>query len=139
MKYLTHKEINLAEELSKFHNPSSGAIVLFSGEPRNSNKNREVSCLEYEAYEPMAEKLIHEILENARTKWNLIQCMAMHRLGIVKPMESAVIVITSSRHRKEAYNSNEWIIHEIKHKVPIWKKEVYADGLEEYPEGCSHD
>jgi len=87
----------------------------------------------------MAEKQISRILVEAREKWDLKIAVALHRLGIVPVLESAVAVITACAHRKEAYESNRWIIDSIKTSVPIWKKELYADGSSVWVNCAAHD
>jgi molybdopterin synthase catalytic subunit len=108
--------------------PASGAIVLFSGDTRNHSRNREVLYLEYEAHEELAEKMIGEILNEAKRRWSLNSALCVHRLGRVDISESAVVVITSSAHRDAAYESNRFIIDRVKLTVPIWKNEFFADG-----------
>ncbi|MCB1160850.1 MAG: molybdenum cofactor biosynthesis protein MoaE [Leptospiraceae bacterium] len=136
--YLSTEKLNLSHELSKMHSERAGAIVLFSGEVRNQNKGKEVVYLEYEANIALADKMLAKIQKEAIEKFALIDCIVTHRLGKVELLDSAVVIITSSPHRKEAYESNRWIIDRIKHEVPIWKKEVYADGTFDWVLQCEH-
>lgn len=110
--------------------------MLFSGEVRNNNKGRKVTHLEYEAYEPMANKMIGEILEEAKSKFRLNQAVCVHRLGKVEISGCAVVVITGAGHRKEAYDANRYIIDKVKNEVPIWKHEFFADGTSEWGQNC---
>lgn len=137
MDFITKKEIDLAALLRKSHYPSAGAVVLFSGDVRNHNSGKAVSFLEYEAHTSMASKMIAEILLAARNRWNLSIADAQHRIGKVKVTESAVVVITASVHREAAYASNRYIIDRIKHEVPIWKCEYFADGSKEWGGNCN--
>ena len=123
--------------LAGAHHPGAGAVVLFSGEVRNSNKGLAVNFLEYEAYIPLATRLINEIVEEARSKWQLHIAIAQHRIGKVAIGDTAVIVITASAHRREAYAANRYIIDRIKHEAPIWKCEHYADGSQEWGNNCN--
>jgi molybdopterin synthase catalytic subunit len=123
--------------LSRAHHPGAGAVVLFSGEVRNSNKGQTVDFLEYEAYAPLAAKLIEEILAEAREKWQLLIAVAQHRTGKVAVGDTAVVVITACAHRSEAYAANRYIIDRIKHEAPIWKCEHYADGSKEWGNNCN--
>jgi molybdopterin synthase catalytic subunit len=136
MNHLQHTEINYGELFDGFRNPNSGAVVLFSGEVRDNNKGREVTHLEYEAYEPMANKMIGEILEEATIRFKLNQAACVHRLGRVEISSCAVVVITGSGHRKEAYDANRYIIDRVKNEVPIWKHEFFADGTSEWGQNC---
>lgn len=110
--------------------------MLFSGEVRNNNKGREVTHLEYEAYEPMAEKMIGEIIEDAISRFKLNDAVCVHRLGRVEISECAVVVITGAGHRKEAYDANRYIIDRVKNEVPIWKHEFFTDGTSEWGQNC---
>ena len=123
--------------LQQSHHPAAGAIVLFSGEVRDHNRGKAVSWLEYESHLPLAAKMIREILEEARLKWPLQIALAQHRVGKVPIGESAVVVITASAHRSEAFAANRYIIDRIKHEAPIWKCEYYADGTKEWGNNCN--
>jgi molybdopterin synthase catalytic subunit len=130
-------EINLSEVLSICHHPKAGAVVLFSGEVRNHNLSRPVKYLFYEAYVSMAEKMIREITEDAANKFNLHKAVCIHRIGKLEVGESAVVVVTASSHRKEAYEANKYIIDRVKHEAPIWKEEHFEDGTISWGANCS--
>lgn len=136
MEHLQYTGLNYSELFDRFRNPNSGAVVLFSGEVRNNNKGREVTHLEYEAYEPMAEKMIGEIIEDAISRFKLNDAVCVHRLGRVEISECAVVVITGAGHRKEAYDANRYIIDRVKNEVPIWKHEFFTDGTSEWGQNC---
>ncbi len=136
MKHIQYTDINYSELFGDFRNPNSGAVVLFSGEVRDNNKGRAVTHLEYEAYEPMANKMIGSILEEAISKFNLNKAECVHRLGRVEISGCAVVVITGAGHRKEAYDANRFIIDKVKNEVPIWKHEFFADGTSEWGQNC---
>jgi molybdopterin synthase catalytic subunit len=123
--------------LAGAHHPAAGAVVLFSGEVRDHNLGRAVAFLEYEAYRPLALKMISGILAAAKEKWQLRIAIAQHRVGRVAIGDSAVVVITASSHRSEAYAANRYIIDRIKHEAPIWKCEHYADGTHEWGNNCN--
>ncbi|KAH7276438.1 hypothetical protein KP509_39G007400 [Ceratopteris richardii] len=84
--------------------------------------------LEYEAYETMAIRQMHIICAEARKRWPIIALACAHRVGIVPIGHESVIVAASSVHRADALLACHFIIDEIKASVPIWKKEIYADG-----------
>lgn len=136
MEHLQYTVLNYIKLFDGFRNPNSGAVVLFSGEVRNNNKGREVMHLEYEAYEPMAEKMIDEIIVEAISRFKLNQAVCVHRLGRVEISECAVVVITGAGHRKEAYDANRYIIDRVKNEVPIWKHEFFIDGTSEWGQNC---
>ncbi len=134
---VTADPLDICAVVNKIHHPKAGAVVLFSGEVRNHNHGRDVSHLEYEAYTSMADKMIREILDRAKQKWQLHEAYCIHRIGLVNIGESAVIVATASSHRQEAYEANQFIIDRVKHEAPIWKKEVFVDGSHEWGNNCS--
>jgi molybdopterin synthase catalytic subunit len=135
--FITAEPLDLVDLLSKAHHPGAGAVVLFSGEVRDSNGGRGVDCLEYESYVPLAEKMIREILDGAKEKWGLRVALAQHRIGRLSIGEPAVAVITAAAHRREAYEASQHIIHRIKHEVPIWKCEYFSDGDHRWGNNCN--
>jgi len=134
---LTGEPIDLARAIGQCQDPKAGAVVLFSGEVRNHSHHKEVLYLEYEAYKTMAEKMIVEIVNEAKKEFKLHQAICIHRTGKVGIGESAVVVITASSHREQAYAANRYIIDRVKHEAPIWKKEYFADGTYEWGHNCS--
>jgi molybdopterin synthase catalytic subunit len=135
--YITEMPIDLISLLSESHHPAAGAVVLFSGEVRDSGSGKSVDYLEYEAHVSLSSKMIEKILAEAKEKWVLNLAIAQHRIGKVRVEESAVVVITASAHRSEAYAANRHIIDRIKHEVPIWKCEYFTDGSKEWGGNCN--
>ena len=130
--HLTKKEIRTAEFLngdSEFH---TGASVLFLGVVRSQSEGKKVLYLDYEAYEEMAEHMIGELVNSALKKWPLIEIKILHRVGRVWLGQIAVAIEVQSVHRDEAYQASRFLIEEIKHKVPIWKKEFFLDGTHQW-------
>ncbi len=116
--------------------PEAGAYVAFEGWVRENNEGKKVTSLEYEAYEELAVKEGKKILEEAR-KFDILKAHCVHRTGPLKIGELAVIVVVSSAHRKDAFVACEFIINEIKKRVPIWKRESYEDGSTSWV-NCAH-
>lgn len=110
------------------HAIEAGGNCLFVGTVRNKNKGKEVVRLEFESYEAMAIKEIDKIAEAAVEKFDLQKIAIHHRIGNLKLGDIAVIIATSSKHRKNAFLSCEFAIDELKKTVPIWKKEFLNDG-----------
>jgi molybdopterin synthase catalytic subunit len=135
--WITETPIDINELLAKSHSPKSGAVVLFSGEIRNANDGKEVSYIEYEAHKQLAEKVICNIVADAFGKWKLNYAVCVHRTGKVEISASAIVVITASSHRKEAYEANEYIVNRVKHEAPIWKKEYFSDGTYQWGNNCN--
>lgn len=89
---------------------------------------KKVLQLEYEAYIPMTEKVLKDIIIESRQKWKLKHISVYHRTGIVPVGETSVVIAISSTHRADSIHATEYIIDELKARCPIWKKEVYEDG-----------
>jgi len=136
LQTITQQPIDIVRLLEQAHHPKAGGIVLFSGEVRDHHAGKDVLYLEYEAHVPLAEKMIREIVQAAKEKWNLNHAAAVHRIGKLEISESAVVVVTAHAHRKQAYEANQYIIDRIKHEAPIWKCEHYSDGSYEWSKGC---
>ncbi len=116
----------------------TGAEVIFLGKVRDHSQGKKVLFLEYEAYEPMAEKMIENLAAEAAKRWQIEDVRILHRLGRVGLGEIAVFIEVQSAHRDEAYQASRFLIESIKHQVPIWKKEYFADGTSEWGL-CRHD
>jgi molybdopterin synthase catalytic subunit len=108
--------------------PSDGALCLFAGVVRNENGGRPVRYLEYEAYEEMAIPLMRQIAADARRQWPVTAVRIVHRLGRLEIGEPSVAVAVVSPYRAEAFAACRFAIDTLKARVPIWKKEYYADG-----------
>ena len=108
--------------------PQDGAVCLFVGVVRSENAGRPVLRLEYEAYEEMALPLMEEIAADARRVHPITRIQLVHRLGALEVGEISVVVAVSSPHRNEALAACRFAIDALKSRVPIWKKEHYADG-----------
>lgn len=135
--YISELPLDLVNLLMESHHPGAGAVILFSGEVRDSNSGKSVDYLEYESHIPLASKIIETILTEAKEKWKLNLALAKHRIGKVRVEESAVVVITAAPHRSEAYAANRHIIDRIKHEVPIWKCEYFTDGSKMWGGNCN--
>jgi molybdopterin synthase catalytic subunit len=107
---------------------TSGACVVFEGVVRNHNDGREVLRLEYEVYEPIALREGRRILAEAEARYGPLKSACTHRSGLLEIEDLAVVVAVSSAHREEAFLACRYIIDAVKARLPIWKKEHYADG-----------
>ncbi len=121
-------------------NPEAGAIVAFEGLVRNHNEGKPVDALEYEVYQSLAIKEGQKILEEAKLQFNITGIKATHREGLLQIGDAAVIVAASSKHRDAAFKACRYVIDEIKHRLPVWKKEHYVDGAAVWVDckGCYH-
>lgn len=105
-----------------------GATVTLDGYVRQVTKGRETLYLEYEGYEPMALKEMEKLARQAHEQFEIENVGIVHRLGKLEIGETSVVICVSAPHRRAAFAACEWLIKELKRTVPIWKKEVYADG-----------
>jgi molybdopterin synthase catalytic subunit len=112
--------------------PDCGAVVLFSGTARDHAEGRtDVRRLEYEAYDEMVVPKLAEIAAEARVRWPVIgRIVLVHRVGILELGESSVVVAVSAPHRAEAFAAARYAIDALKVSVPVWKREVWAEGSE---------
>jgi molybdopterin synthase catalytic subunit len=129
---LTEREIDTSRVLRDAKSPEAGAVVLFLGAARRITGGKVTEALEYECYPEMAEKKLAELEDEARGKWALQECVIVHRLGRLEIGEVSVAIAVSSAHRQGAFDAGRWLIDRIKEVVPIWKRECWADGTEEW-------
>ncbi|PYT01492.1 MAG: molybdenum cofactor biosynthesis protein MoaE [Acidobacteria bacterium] len=115
-----------------------GATVTLDGYVRKFTKDRETLHLVYEAYEPMALKEGQKLIEQAKKDFEISHVAIVHRLGKLEIGETSIVISVAAPHRKAAFAACEWLIRELKRTVPIWKKEVFADG-EVWVEGDAAD
>ncbi len=133
---ITPDPLKAEELIATVCDTTHGGQPLFMGTVRNENEGRAVSGVTYEAFAPLAEKILSEIAKTAARRHNA-KVAAAHRLGQLKVGEVSVIVCASSPHRAEAFAACREIIEEIKRRLPVWKKEHYAQGSSAWLKGCS--
>ena len=132
MIQLTDDPIDTQTLLNRVRHPEAGAVVLFLGTTRELTGGRQTVALDYEAYREMAERQLAELEAEARRRWPVIECSITHRLGRVPPTEASVAIAVSTPHRGDAFAAGQWLIDSLKHDVPIWKREQWADGTQEW-------
>ena len=125
---LTNEKIDVGEAARRVVPEDCGATVTLDGYVRRWTKGRETLYLEYEAYERMAVKEMEKLGDAAREKFEISNVGIVHRLGKLDIGETSVVISVASPHRRAAFEACEWLIKELKRTVPIWKKEIYADG-----------
>lgn len=125
---LTTEPIDITSIARRFIPAECGATVTLDGYVRQFTKGRETLYLEYEAYEPMALKEMETLIIAAHEQFEISNVGIVHRLGKLEIGETSVVISVAAPHRKAAFAACEWLIRELKRTVPIWKKEVYADG-----------
>ncbi|MBP1154564.1 MULTISPECIES: molybdopterin converting factor subunit 1 [unclassified Paenibacillus] len=127
---LTHAPISIDQVTAKVLHPHHGAALTFIGTTREFTHGKRTTLLEYEAYEPMALRTLHQIGDEIASRYPGTRCAITHRLGSVPVGEISVIIAVSSPHRDTAYDSSRYAIERLKQIVPIWKKEIWEDGSE---------
>ena len=121
-------------DINKYHkltvNEHQGAVCTFTGHVREWTKGTRTVHLEYEAYIPMAEKMLAQIGDEIAERWPGVITVIGHRIGKLEISDIAVVIVTSSPHRTDSYRANEYAVERLKEIVPIWKKEIWEDGQE---------
>ena len=105
-----------------------GAVVSFVGIVRNHNAGRRVRYLEYEAYEPLALKVLQQIADEALARWPGVQLAIHHRVGRLEIGEASVAIAAASAHRADAFAASRYAIERVKQIAPIWKHEFFEGG-----------
>ena len=125
-----HQDFDLADEYKKLScsSNSDGAIVTFVGLVRDMNLQQSVSGLFLEHYPAMTEKVLNNIVAEARNKWQLGSVSVIHRVGQLHVSDQIVFVGVTSQHRQSAYHANEFIMDYLKTQAPFWKKESTTQG-----------
>jgi molybdopterin synthase catalytic subunit len=118
---------------ARVEHPSCGAVVLFVGNARARNRERDVVRLDYEAFPEMAEREMTLVFEECRARVasdpaHTLRMLVLHRTGRVGVGQPAVVVAVASPHRDAAFQAARFLIDELKARVPLWKRELYADG-----------
>lgn len=134
---VSSRPIDVAAFRQRLIDRSCGAYVQFDGWVRDHNEGREVLRLEYEVYQPLALKEGKRIVAEAIDRFGVAHARAVHRSGLMELGEVAVVVGVSSPHRAAAFDACRYIIDQAKTRLPIWKKEHYADGDAEWV-NCRH-
>lgn len=125
---LTREPISPSALLGEVAGPERGASCLFLGTVRDGPEDGGVTAIEYSAYEPMAGAELDRILAEARRQWPAVCLAVRHRLGLVPTEEASVGIAAAAPHRADAFAACRYVIEEVKKRVPIWKKELRADG-----------
>jgi molybdopterin synthase catalytic subunit len=109
----------------------AGAHVVFCGVVRDDDNGRSVVGLEYEAY-PSAEEILREIAEQYAREPSVEALAVSHRIGHLAVGDVALVAVVSTAHRREAFDICARLVEDIKHRLPVWKRQVFADGTDEW-------
>lgn len=125
---ITSEKLDLQECYNFVTDDSCGGISAFVGTVRNDTKGKEVQQLDFSTYKPMAIKEMQKIADIALEKYPIEKIAIHHAEGLLQIGEVPVIITTSSKHRKAAFDACQFAIDSLKETVPIWKKEHFSDG-----------
>ena len=129
---IVDREIDPGALISQVKSAGAGAISVFIGTVRDISDGRQVTRLEYDAYRAMAESELAAIAEEAAAKYEVASLVAEHRIGELDIGEVSVAIAASHAHRTPAIECAQFVIEEIKKRVPIWKREHFVDGTHEW-------
>ena len=124
--------IDHAALTERVRSDQAGAVCTFLGTVREMTGGRRTTSLEYQAYPEMALKQMAHLEAEARSRWPVIEAAIVHRVGHLGLGDISVVVAVSCPHRGQAFEACRWLIDTLKEVVPVWKKEVWADGSEEW-------
>ncbi|MBX5490183.1 MAG: molybdenum cofactor biosynthesis protein MoaE [Chloroflexi bacterium] len=125
------REVLTAEQVAEaVRAPDCGGVVTFLGTVRSPSRGRTVLYLEYEAYPEMAVRKMQQIADEIHERWGITRVAIRHRVGRLEVGEASVAIAVAAPHRREAFEACEYAIARLKRIVPVWKKEVWADGEE---------
>ncbi len=123
-------DFSLADEVTLLEqdNAIDGAVVTFTGRVRNQNEGKNVTSLTLEHYPGMTEKSLEKIISTAKERWRIGRVKVIHRVGELHIGDQIVFVGVTSKHRKDAFAANEFIMDYLKVQAPFWKKEACEEG-----------
>jgi len=131
--------VRLTEDFIDYHaitesvrSNRAGAVVLFLGTVREFTDEKQTTALDYDAYRDMALAKMQELVEETSRKWPVIEAIIEHRVGRLELGEVCVAAAVSAPHRRDAFEAGQFLIDQLKVRVPIWKKENWTDGESEW-------
>ena len=136
-KFMTSENISAQQLVLGGKHPECGAICTFDGVVRNHHEGKVVLKLEYSCYEKMAELELAKIVAEAKAKWPECHLGVQHRVGELQIGDVAVAIAVWAPHRQESFSACSYVIEAIKARLPVWKKEFYADNSVDWVL-CSH-
>jgi molybdopterin synthase catalytic subunit len=129
---IVDQPIDAAALMAEVARHANGATVLFVGTVRDVNDGRPVSGMEYTAYRSMAEREMADIAREAATRFETLDIVVEHRIGVLELGDASVVIAVAHPHRGEAYDASRYVIEQLKQRVPIWKLEQYVDGSRDW-------
>ena len=108
--------------------PQNGAVLVFHGVVRDHHEGRAVSHIDYQSYTEMARLELSKVAEETAARHEIVDLAVIHRIGRVNVGETSLLVAVGSHHRQPAFAAGQALVDELKHRLPIWKKEYGPDG-----------
>jgi molybdopterin synthase catalytic subunit len=128
------QELQTCQESLDLRPGSFGATDIFMGTMRDFNEGDDVQAMTLQHYPGMTEKHLEAIIDEARQRFGIDEALIIHRVGDIHPADTIVITAVWSAHRKAAFDANRFLMEELKHRAPFWKKETLADGSDRWVE-----
>ncbi len=128
---VTVEPLDVAVHTAAVADPAAGAVVSFSGLVRNHDHGASVTDLEYYAH-PTAPRLIAEVAAEVAARDGIIAVAVSHRIGLLAIGDCAIVAAVSSAHRQLAFAACADLVDEVKKRLPVWKRQVFADGSDEW-------
>ena len=129
---VTLDELDGADLLHRMGNESDGAVLVFEGRVRDHNSGRAVVRLHYDSYREMADDVLRDIASEALQESGASAIAVRHRVGSLAPPNVSLVVAVAAAHRRPAYEASSYVIEELKRRLPLWKREEYADGTSQW-------
>ena len=126
------RPLDAAAATAEVARTANGAIVVFVGTVRDVNEGRSVTGIEYSAYRAMAERELADVVREASERFGTADVVAEHRIGTLGLGDASVVIAVAHPRRGMAYDASRYVIEELKQRLPIWKREHYADGTREW-------
>ncbi len=140
---ISEKILSIEKAAEFVNSPENGAMDMFVGRVRNHNLGRTVNAVSYDAFIPLACKIMEQLCEEAIVKFdNRLRCYVEHYKGKLEIGGISVVIAVGSPHRDEAFKACRYIIEQLKVRIPVWKQEHYVDGDSDWVEGhslCNHN
>ncbi len=128
---VSDQPLDIAAHESAVASMDGGASVTFCGVVRRSDHGREVVELEYQGH-PSAASVLADVAETIAAEPDVLSVAVSHRVGLLNIGDIALVAVVSTAHRREAFDACARLVDEVKHRLPIWKRQVFADGSDEW-------
>jgi molybdopterin synthase catalytic subunit len=125
MSCITRHPLAIDDLLAEVRSPERGGTCVFLGTVRTDG---DVTSIDYSAYESMAIAESERILDDAKTQWPAARVTLQHRLGVIPAGEASIAIAAAAPHREDAFAACRFVIEQVKQRLPVWKKEIHADG-----------